>query len=182
MQGMLPATWEDITTVFKPDQPFSNFTNAQIVEYFVTRTVSDGLHVADLKSINKSALTYSIVDMYRTLKFLLTTENYTCEETAYLKCVRTMSINYSSPWVLLPMTYYLHNAVVVVERALILPVNTLLPYAMHVKIFVSISLCRTTSPTLNNCNNGTDLVQNTSSQLQLLTSRNIKTPSANPRY
>ena len=56
MQGMLPATWEDITTVFKPDQPFSNFTNAQIVEYFVTRTVSDGLHVADLKSINKSAL------------------------------------------------------------------------------------------------------------------------------
>ena len=54
MQGMLPATWEDIRTAFKPNQPFPYFTNAQIVEYFVTRTVSDGLHVAE--SINKSAL------------------------------------------------------------------------------------------------------------------------------
>ena len=53
---MLPATWEDIRTAFKPDYPFPHFTNAQIVEYFVTRTVSDGLHVADFKSINKSAL------------------------------------------------------------------------------------------------------------------------------
>ena len=32
------------------------FTNAQIVEYFVTRTVSDGRLSADFKSINKSAL------------------------------------------------------------------------------------------------------------------------------
>ena len=93
-----------------------------------------------------------------------------------------MSINYSCPWILLPLTYYLHNAVVLVERGLVLPVNTLLPYAIHFKFFVSISQCRTTSLALNNCNNGTDLVQNTSNQLQLLTSRNIKTPSANPRY
>lgn len=53
LQQDLPAIWVDIKTAFKSQQ-IPQFNNSQIVEYFVTRTVSDGLHSDDFKSINKS--------------------------------------------------------------------------------------------------------------------------------
>ena len=49
-------SWWDFKTVYKPPSEFPPFTNAQIVSYFVTRTVSDGLASSDFKSLNQSAL------------------------------------------------------------------------------------------------------------------------------
>ena len=50
------GSWQDIKTVHKPPSEVPPFTNAQIVSYFVTRTVSDGLASSDFKSLNQSAL------------------------------------------------------------------------------------------------------------------------------
>jgi hypothetical protein len=48
----------DIKTAYNSQQivHVPQFNNSQIVEYFVTRTVSDGLRSDDFKSINKSAV------------------------------------------------------------------------------------------------------------------------------
>ena len=54
--GQISTTWKDIKTAYTSQALQVQFTNAQIVEYFVTRTVSDGRRSADFKSINKSAL------------------------------------------------------------------------------------------------------------------------------
>ena len=54
--GQISTTWKDIKTAYTSQALQVQFTNAQIVEYFVTRTVSDGRLSADFKSINKSAL------------------------------------------------------------------------------------------------------------------------------
>ena len=53
---ILPDTWQDIKTVYKSSSEIPPFSNAQIVSYFVTRTVSDGLASSDFKSLNQSAL------------------------------------------------------------------------------------------------------------------------------
>ena len=53
---MLPGEgWQEITHAFSSPQQVLPFTNAQIVAYFVTRTVDDALPAGDFKSINKSA-------------------------------------------------------------------------------------------------------------------------------
>ena len=48
--------WCDIRQVWKSSQEVPCFTNGHIVQYFVTRTVHDGLPASDFKSINQSAL------------------------------------------------------------------------------------------------------------------------------
>lgn len=53
---LLPGDgWQEITCAFSSPQQVLPFTNAQIVAYFVTRTVDDALPAGDFKSINKSA-------------------------------------------------------------------------------------------------------------------------------
>ena len=48
--------WEDIKQAYSSPNQGSVFTNAQIINYFVTRTADDGLPVGDFKSVNESAL------------------------------------------------------------------------------------------------------------------------------
>ena len=48
--------FQDIKTVNKSPSEIPPFSNAQIVSYFVTRTVTDGLASSDFKLINQSAL------------------------------------------------------------------------------------------------------------------------------
>ena len=48
--------WCDIKQAWKSPQEVPCFTNGHIVQYFVTRTVHDGLPAPDFKSINQSAL------------------------------------------------------------------------------------------------------------------------------
>ena len=48
--------WCDIRQAWKSPQEVPCFTNGHIVQYFVTRTVHDGLPASDFKSINQSAL------------------------------------------------------------------------------------------------------------------------------
>ena len=65
--GQISATWKHIRTAYTFHALQVQFTNAQIVEYFITRTVSDGHLSADFKSI-KSQLSISfVVAMYKTL-------------------------------------------------------------------------------------------------------------------
>ena len=48
--------WIDIRHAFKSPSEVPQFTNGQIVAYFVTKTVSDGKRAGDFKSINTSAV------------------------------------------------------------------------------------------------------------------------------
>ena len=50
-----PLEWNCIKTVYKDASGVPNFTNAQIVTYFVARTVSDGLQASDFKGMNQNA-------------------------------------------------------------------------------------------------------------------------------
>ena len=52
----LPSSWQDIRTVYKSSSELPSFTNAQIVGYFVTRTVSGGIACSEFKLLNQSAL------------------------------------------------------------------------------------------------------------------------------
>ena len=48
--------WQELTQVYADSDQCFQFTNAQIISYFVTRTADDGLPASDFKSINSSAL------------------------------------------------------------------------------------------------------------------------------
>ena len=54
--AILGQSWQNIRTMYKSPSDIPQFSNAQIVSYFVTRTVSDGIASSDFKSINQSAL------------------------------------------------------------------------------------------------------------------------------
>ena len=47
--------WKDIRKVFSDKKDVPMFTNGQLINYFVCRTVADGLPAGDFKSMNKSA-------------------------------------------------------------------------------------------------------------------------------
>ena len=47
--------WKDIRKVFSDKKDVPTFTNGQLINYFVCRTVADGLPAGDFKSMNKSA-------------------------------------------------------------------------------------------------------------------------------
>ena len=52
---LLPSDgWQEITGAFSSAQQAIPFTNAQIITYFITRTVDDSLPAGDFRSINKS--------------------------------------------------------------------------------------------------------------------------------
>ena len=53
---VLPDVWHNIKLAYKSPVDVPQFNNAQIVSYFVTRTVSDGLQAGDFKSVNQSAV------------------------------------------------------------------------------------------------------------------------------
>ena len=48
--------WRDIKAIYTSPSTVPNFTNAQILTYFVTRTVSDRLQCGDFKSVSQSAV------------------------------------------------------------------------------------------------------------------------------
>ena len=49
------VSWENLTSAFSGPEVVPSFSNGQMIEYFVTRTVSDGLPAGDFKSMNKRA-------------------------------------------------------------------------------------------------------------------------------
>ena len=49
------AVWRPLRKAFPPSIPI-NFTNAEIVNYFVIRRAIDGLPASDVKGMNSSAL------------------------------------------------------------------------------------------------------------------------------
>ena len=49
------TSWEDLTWAFTGHEVVPSFSNGQMIEYFVSRTVSDGLPAGDFKSINTRA-------------------------------------------------------------------------------------------------------------------------------
>ena len=53
--GKTDHVWKDIKLLYTKSEDVPSFTNAQLVTYFVCRTVNDGLPAGDFKSINKSA-------------------------------------------------------------------------------------------------------------------------------
>ena len=75
--------WCDIRQAWKSPQEVPCFTNGHIVQYFVTRTVHDGLPPSDFKSINQSAL-YITVGVFKTSRYALV-EGYGFAAYAYQK-------------------------------------------------------------------------------------------------
>ena len=49
------AVWKPLKEAFLPSNPV-NFTNAEIVNYFVLRSTIDGMPASDVKGMSKSAL------------------------------------------------------------------------------------------------------------------------------
>ena len=50
-----PAIGPEAVSAFSGPEVVPSFSNGQMIEYFVTRTVSDGLPAGDFKSMNKGA-------------------------------------------------------------------------------------------------------------------------------
>ena len=53
--GPEAVSWENLTFAFSGSEVVPSFSNDQMIEYFVTRNVSDGLPAGDFKYINKRA-------------------------------------------------------------------------------------------------------------------------------
>ena len=49
------VSWEILTSAFSSPEVVPSFSNGQMIEYFVIRTVGDGLPAGDFKSMNKRA-------------------------------------------------------------------------------------------------------------------------------
>ena len=50
-----PTEWKDIKSSYRDPSCVPRFTNARMLNYFVTCTVSDGLQASDFKGMNQSA-------------------------------------------------------------------------------------------------------------------------------
>ena len=53
--GPEAVSWENLTSAFSGPEVVPSFSNGQMIEHFVTRTVSDGLAAGDFKYMNKRA-------------------------------------------------------------------------------------------------------------------------------
>ena len=149
--------WEDFSETPLITESF-DFTFAQIVSYFVNRSVCDGLPAGDFKAINKSAENLFICGHIQNIQVCLTDDHLLMKA----KCLPEMRKDrvYFLKMALNVNTFDIFLLSVVVLQVLGLKevVNISVPYLMHWQIFVRLGHYLSTRHVQKSYRNGTSHV------------------------